>query len=192
MSLDNETFEELNQIIDSPQAVLKLRERPQERPLVEKIKSLVASANESTTREREVPVVVALDVAKIALSKHIKLPHRSQIEFKAFRELSNFLEMATSGKPKTLAMEYTNFLPLGHPLSTSPNLEAVSEEEIREARAEWLAADPRISAELRPVVASAFLTAPDSLERKYAIARLSSIDSNEMPRDVSLALINSK
>lgn len=188
---DNQDFKELNQIIDEPPVVVRLKVS-QVAPLRERITALVASANVGVLEERQVQLAEAFRVAEIAFSRHLLLPNRREIEFKAFRELSNFLEMAISGKSKSIAKGYTDFLSSGHPLSTSPELQDMSQEEVRGLQAEWIASDPRINAELRPVIASAFSTAPNSVERKYAIARVSSITEHQIPREVSLALINAK
>jgi hypothetical protein len=188
---ESQDLKKLNQIIDDAPSLVRIKSS-EEGPILEKILALVASFNEAVLIERQVPAIKALKVAEISLSKNILLPSREQIEFRAFRELSNFLEMAISGKSKYLALDYTDFLPIGNPLSTSPELDNIDEEEIKEIRANWVVADERISPELRPMIASALISPVGSVERKYAIARLSSISSSEIPRDVSLALINSK
>lgn len=188
---ENSDLQELNQIIDAPPTVVRLKSSEVE-PILGRILALIASFNEDAVLERQVPTINALKVAELSFSKNMLLPSREQIEFKAFRELSNFMEMAISGKPKDLALDYTDFLPVGHPLSTSPDLLEADEEELKEIRADWTVADPAISPELRPMIASALVSPQDSVEREYAIAMLSNLGGSKAIRDISLALQDAK
>jgi hypothetical protein len=188
---ENQDLQELNQIIDDAPSLVRLKSSQHE-PILDRVLALVASFNEDVLSERQVLESEALKVAEISLSKNIMLPTREQVEFKVFRELSNFLEMAVSGDSKDLAMEYTDFLSAGHPLSTSPELVELSEEEVKELRAEWTVADPRISPELRPMIASALVSPQDSVEREYAIAMLSNVEDSKVLKDLSLALHDAK
>jgi hypothetical protein len=188
---ENQDLQELNQIIDDAPSLVRLKSSQHE-PILNRVLALVASFNEDVLSERQVLESEALKVAEISLSKNIMLPTREQVEFKVFRELSNFLEMAVSGDSKDLAMEYTDFLSAGHPLSTSPELAELSEEEVKELRAEWTVADPRISPQLRPMIASALVSPQDSVEREYAIAMLSNVEDSKVLKDLSLALHDAK
>ena len=188
---ENQDLRELNQIIDDAPSLVRLKSSQHE-PILNRVLALVASFNEDVLSERQVLESEALKVAEISLSKNIMLPTREQVEFRVFRELSNFLEMAVSGDSKDLAMEYTDFLSAGHPLSTSPELDELSEEEVRELRAEWTVADPRISPQLRPMIASALVSPQDSVEREYAIAMLSNVEDSKVLKDLSLALHDAK
>jgi hypothetical protein len=60
---------------------------------------------------------------------------------------------------------------------------------LTEFKAEWVAADPRISEEFRPLVASAYKTKPNSIEREYAVAQLEVVSSDAVPKDLILSLI---
>jgi hypothetical protein len=188
---ENQDLRELNQIIDDAPSLVRLKSSQHE-PILNRVLALVASFNEDVLSERQVLESEALKVAEISLSKNITLPTREQVEFRVFRELSNFLEMAVSGDSKDLAMEYTDFLSAGHPLSTSPELDELSEEEVKELRAEWTVADPRISPQLRPMIASALVSPQDSVEREYAIAMLSNVEDSKVLKDLSLALHDAK
>jgi hypothetical protein len=188
---ENQELQELNQIIDAPSTLVRLKSSYNE-PILDRILALVASFNEGVVAERQVPTIKALKVAEISLSKNILLTSREQIEFRVFRELSNFMEMAVSGKSKDLALDYTDFLPIGHPLSTSPELLQAGEEEIKAIRADWTVADPAISPELRPMIASALVSPADSVEREYAIAMLSNAENSKVLKDISLALSDAK
>jgi hypothetical protein len=188
---ENQDLKELNQIIDDAPSLVRLNNYYSE-PIRDRIVALVASFNENVLSERQVLESEALQVAEISLSKNMLLPNREQVEFKVFRELSNFLEMAISGKSKDLALEYTDFLSPGHPLSTSPELAELEEEQVAELRAEWIASDPEISPELRPMIASALMSPADSVEREYAIAMLSNIDNSKVLKDLVLSLSDAK
>ena len=63
-------------------------------------------------------------------------------------------------------------------------------EDISYARAEWLAADARIDEEYRPVVASAYVAERGSVDEKFGVAILESVDSTIVPRDVILSILN--
>jgi hypothetical protein len=161
-------------------------------PILNRVLALVASFNENVLSERQVLESEALQVAEISLSKNMLLPTREQIEFKVFRELSNFLEMAVSGNSKELALEYTDFLSPAHPLSTSPELGELAEEELAEIRAQWISSDPEISPELRPMIASALVSPTGSAEREYVIALLSDSENSKVLKGLALSLSDSK
>jgi hypothetical protein len=57
-----------------------------------------------------------------------------------------------------------------------------------EFKAEWISADPRIAEEFRPLVASAYKTNTNSLEREYVLAKLEATSPVDVPRDVVLGL----
>jgi phage terminase small subunit len=185
------TQKELNKLIDSGNFVVRLNNESIP-PIKERLEALLASVNNEIPNERQVMKGELLEVAKRSFSKHLLTPNREQLEFKVFREVSNFLEMAISGTRKELASSHTDLLSPGHPLSTSAELESLEEEEIRELKAQWLANDPRISEEFRPVVASGFMSTPDSVERRFIVTRLENLDSSLVPKDVVLSISDHK
>ena len=153
----------------------------------ETIKAMVASANETVLDARKVMPIEAMTVAQRSLSRTIMSQDAQARAFTALREVSDYLNMATTGNPSKISQNNTDLLPIGHPLSTSTEYASLLEK--IEQRGEWFAADSRISEEYRPVVASAYLTVPDTVERQYSIARLESADAQDVPREVVLAII---
>lgn len=182
---------ELNELIDSEAVVLR-PVRNTLPSLENRLKTLLASANLNYPPMRQVLEAELMEVAQRSFSKNFLLSSSQEIEFKVFREVNNFLEMATSGKHHSLAESHTDLLSAGHPLSTSPELESLSEEEIREIRAEWLSNDPRISEEFRPVVASGFMSEPNSVERRFIVTRLDNAESGLVPKDVVIAIADAE
>lgn len=153
----------------------------------ETVKAMVASANASVPDARKVMPIEAMTVAHRSLSRTIMSQDAQARAFTALREVSDYINMATTGNPAKMSSHNTDLLSIGHPLSTST--ESISLIEKIEKRSEWFAADPRISEEYRPVVASAYLTVPDTVERQFSIARLESADAQDVPREVVLAII---
>lgn len=187
---EEQVLEKLNSLIDSEVEVVTSSSTAI--PLFERLEAMLASGNEEILPPRQVLKGEFLEVARASISKHITLMDPDAIQFKVFRELSNFLEMAYSGDLKEIAKDYTDYLSLGHPLSTSPTIEEISETELAEARAEWMSSDPRIELTLRPVVASGFLAKPGSVEHRYAVARLLATEAEEVPREVVFSIADRK
>ena len=149
--------------------------------------ALVASANSKTLPSRRVGRFEMLEVLERSLNRTVtNFNNPSQRAFTAMRELSDFVNMATTGAQPKIAGEHRDLLPVGHPLSTRPN--DFSEEELAQARAEWMSADPRIAEEFRPLVATAFVTPEESVEREYLIAKLEATNATQVPRDIILGL----
>jgi hypothetical protein len=155
----------------------------------DEIQSLVASVNRTIPIRRQVPIYDALAVAGRSLARTVReFTNPSKRAFVALREVSDFVNTAVSGKPTRIGIEHYDLLPIGHPLSTKEV--EISAQDRREFEADWFAADPRISEEYRPVVASAYLSAPDSVERKYALAHLEALGYEDIPMEVVVALLD--
>jgi len=181
----------VNQLIDALD-VAAVNELPSDEPsselsFSETIKAMVASANENVLDARKVMPIEAMTVAQRSLSRSIMSQDAQARAFTALREVSDYINMATTGTPSKISQNNTDLLPIGHPLSTSTEYASLLEK--IEKRSEWFAADSRISEEYRPVVASAYLTVPDTVERQFSIARLESADAQDVPREVVLAII---
>jgi len=107
----------------------------------------------------------------------------------AIKAVTAFTTLAIDGRTSLTASSgldiYRDVLPIGHPEFS--NAAVLPIKTLRAARAEWLAADPRIADEYRPLVASAFGATPGSLEQRHARARLDRVDSHSVPLDIVLA-----
>ena len=155
--------------------------------LAGEVLSLVASANETVPLDRQVGRYEAVTVLQRSLEKTmINVANPNQRAFVALREVSDFVNMATTGAKPKVAGEHTDLLPVGHPLSTRVN--DYSANDVMEFKAEWVAADPRIAEEFRPLVASAYKTNSNSAEREYVLAKLEATSPVDVPRDVVLGL----
>lgn len=157
-----------------------------ERPIRETILLMVKEANKDVPEERQVLGATAIELVERSLLKTYALPDIEQRVSIATRELQDFLSTAITGRKPVIASAYTDLLPIGHPLSTNP----VEVSSVTRAllESEWLAADPRISEEFRPLVASVYLTSPGSVEYNYLMSRLESADDKDIPRDVVIAV----
>jgi hypothetical protein len=186
---DFEPINEINKIIQSEdiQALPSIYEKKEKTNVVTEGTALVASANKKTLPNRRVGRFEMLEVLERSLSRTVlNFNNPSQRAFTAMRELSDFVNMATTGATPKIADAHRDLLPVGHPLSTKKH--NFSQEELAYARAEWMSADPRIAEEFRPMVATAFVTPADSVEREYLIAKLEATDATLVPRDVILGL----
>lgn len=157
-----------------------------EQTLSEKIDSMLASANKDVPEIRKVPKRTAMDVVERSLYKTLGVSDVHQRVFTATRELDDFLNMAINGHQPVVAGGHTDLLPIGHPLSTNPAEVSLRTKALSES--EWVSADPRISEEFRPLVASIYLTSPGSVEHNFLVARLESADIKDVPKDVVLAV----
>ncbi len=157
-----------------------------EQTLSEKIDSMLASANKDVPEARRVHKRTAMDVVERSLYKTLGVSDLHQRVFAATRELDDYLNMAINGHQPVVAGGHTDLLPIGHPLSTNPAEVSLRTKALSES--EWVSADPRISEEFRPLVASIYLTSPGSVEHNFLVARLESADIKDVPKDVVLAV----
>jgi hypothetical protein len=102
--------------------------------------------------------------------------------FAVERAVTRFISLATLGARTGESVEHLDLLPVAHPLSEA--LSPLTASAIAEARAEWLAADPRIADELRSLVASAYTLEFGSVEHTHALARLEAAGA-ELPLDLA-------
>ena len=189
-SFENETdiIEQAMSVYDDTPALPSIYVKRPSRNLAGEVLALVASANAQVPLDRQVGRYEALTVLQRSLEK--TLPNVANSEHRAIvaiREVSDFINVAINGSKPKVSQEHTDLLPSGNPMSTRTN--PYSSEELTEFKAEWVAADPRISEEFRPLVASAYKTKSDSVEREYALAQLEVTSPVDVPRDVVLGLI---
>ena len=157
---------------------------PQTMSVRVQIAEQVFIANARVLPARRVPLTAALKVADrvLARSSHTDVTARA---FAVERAVTKFIALATLGPRTGESVEHLDLLPVAHPLSTAPS--ALTASALSDARAEWLAADPRITDELRPLVASAYTMEFGSVERVHALARLEAA-AGEVPLDL-IALV---
>jgi 8-oxo-dGTP pyrophosphatase MutT (NUDIX family) len=152
--------------------------------ITEAVLALVRTGNDGVSPERRATVKSALIVAERSLvaSANRKLETRA---FNLVRDVNNFITLSKEGRVGELAPTNTDLLSIGHPLSTAPH--SMGDKELRIARSRWIATDPRISEEYRSMVASAYATAPKSLEQDFAIARLKALPKGSVPAELVVA-----
>lgn len=147
--------------------------------LRDQIKKMLADANDGIEPERQISYAVALQVAGRDLRKTRKL-HADVRMFSAARAVAAHISLSVAGKETTASLENSDLLPVGHPSSTKPH--AMTASALRRERARWVAADPTIGAEVRPLVASALSLYPKSVEALHAFARLEAYDTSVVPQ----------
>lgn len=150
--------------------------------------ALLASANAVVPAERRVDVAVVRELLdRLALDTATLVASSSVRAFRILRVVNDFLQVATKGSEPKLCQNYVDLLPIGHPLSTREPL-SLTASAISEFRVRWLAGDPRIAEEYRPLVASALRAEPGSIEREFLVSRLEALPSEKVFRGVVLAL----
>lgn len=187
MSYESDS-EILNRIVDRPRNIVVSNVKGIS--MQERLDAILASANKGMHSSRQVLPGEFTEAVQRAFSKYLTLGNQEEIELKAFREINNFLVTATTGRQNDSSTQYFDLLQPGHPLSESPEISGMSESELKSAQADWISGDPRIAEEYRPLVASAFKSESDSVERKFLVSRLSSLDNSVMPRDIALSLLD--
>lgn len=134
----------------------------------EEMYAMVASANASLLPERQIdPLYVSLVAERTYDATHgMKKDARN---FAIRKAVSGHIELMSQGLVASAHGNY-DLLPIQHPLSTAAT--ELSLEDVRDARADWIAADIAIEESLRPVVASAYKQEEGTIERMHADMRL--------------------
>jgi len=91
------------------------------------------------------------------------------------KEVNNYIDLATKGIVASAGTNHFDLLPPRHPFFKGEH--ALSTDELRTQRANWVAADPELPEELRPVVAAAYVHPEGSIERVHAEIRLMALTS---------------
>ena len=146
------------------------------------ILELAAEANSNVPVERHITARSVITVAERSLNKTAGLEKQTRI-FAAYRDVASFVLFAVSGHTAG-AVANTDLLPIGHPYATRKH--RMSNFSLQEARARWIAADPRIDNSVREIVASAYSYPLGSEEQIHACSRLAVTPSNLVPRDIVL------
>jgi hypothetical protein len=178
---------DLVDIYEDGPALPSVYEQTKKIDLVGEVLAIVASANATVPLERKVGRYEAMTLLQRSLERtmvNVANPH--QRAFVAIREVSDFVNVATTGADPKVSEDYLDLLPIGHPQSTRSY--EFSAEVVKDHTADWVAADPRIAEEFRPLVASAYKTPMHSVERSYALAKLEATSPLDVPRDIVLSL----
>ena len=156
-----------------------------------RIEALVASTNAELPANRKIDLVDAYTVLGRLLDKTITDFSNPELrEIKVMREFQDYLKVASRAVAPKYAHDQLDMLPIGHPMSTKKQL-SLSNQDMFEHRIAWMAADPRIAEEHRPLVASAYRAQPGSVERDYLVARLEAMPISEIPRETIVSLLES-
>lgn len=195
MQSRQDAMRELNELIESDPSlpvVESVWEVKRNADISGTVMSLLASANESAPLERKLMKAVVLEVTDRALVKTISLFANAELrEFKVIREVSDFISAAVKGTQPKITQDNNDLLPMGHPFSlmTYESSQFITQADVNEYKALYASADPRISEEAKPLVASAMRARPNSVERKYLTAKLDSMGTSAVPRDIILSLL---
>jgi hypothetical protein len=149
-----------------------------EKALNDQVLSLVHAANETALPERHVTPRAALIVMARAMKELASLPEESR-NHGVLREVTKFISLNQKTLLASVSTKHADLLPKGHPLS--PLNASLTSEDLRKKYAEWIAADPAISDEARPLVAMAHSLPPESIEREHAFLRLRSLQASAVP-----------
>ena len=147
------------------------------------VHSLVETENAKVGVERQVSLRSALTVAQRSLNRTKALDERSRF-FAAYKEVCSFISLAYEGNHDNGTAANSDLLPVGHPLSTRKiNMSTFS---LQEARARWIAADPRVNDSVRELVASAYSAEYGSVERTHAFHRINALTPGLIPQEFKI------
>jgi 8-oxo-dGTP pyrophosphatase MutT (NUDIX family) len=150
------------------------------------VTALTEQANLDMPAERRISLSTALTVADRSLVASASRDNETR-RLLAVRDVARFLSVAAEGDVYGNTTEFSDLLPTAHPHSTATH--ELSIEELRQARASWIAADPRIDDSMRSVVASAYAAEPLSAESTYFFTRLSVANPSLVPYDIATPLV---
>jgi len=148
------------------------------------IMDMVVSANSELQAHRQISPYSAVIAASRSLQTSSSSAKPAARVFAAIRAVNSFINLSRTGKPGVERLSNTDLLPVAHPLSTRSH--TMNEASLRAARAQWLAADPRIDDNLRNLVAAAYSQAPGSVEHRHAFTRISVLPVGAIPRDIRI------
>jgi len=148
--------------------------------------AMLSAANTSTRLERRVSLGAAVEVANRALRRSRGGVSQVRV-FSALRAVGAFVSLAAVNKVTVAALNNSDLLSVGHPLSTKRH--SMTEASLRHAQAVWISADKLIrSDEARALVATAYSFEHGSIERTHAFARLAAFPLGVVPITVSVDL----
>jgi len=149
---------------------------------------IVDEANLNASTSRKITKKAAFTVVLRSLQSTRNLPF-SLREHMAIKELSQYITLAQSDKSNSLTLSNTDLLPVSHPRSTRNH--AMTASALLEARARWVADDPRIvDGYAKTIIASALTSKYASVEHVYYNSILSSLPQGVVPAEVIVAASN--
>jgi hypothetical protein len=149
---------------------------------------IVDQANLNASTSRKITKKAAFTVVLRSLQSTRNLPF-SLREHMAIRELSQYITLAQSDKSTSLTLSNTDLLPVSHPRSTRNH--SMTASALTEARARWVADDPRIvDGYAKTIIASALTSKYASVEHVYYNSILSSLPQGVVPAEVIVAASN--
>jgi hypothetical protein len=157
--------------------------------ILERVDTLLASANEGLHPSRQTLPGEAHQVTLRSLRKNALVLDSELRAFKVMRDVEAFVTANRTGQLREASVEYSDLLYYGNPAFTVNDLDPWGPDDIEEARVEWISSDPRVAVEHRPLVASAFASPSDSVEREFAVARMQALGAEEIPVDLVLSAI---
>lgn len=151
--------------------------------LKDSIIDLIETRNVDTPDARKISDDAIFSVAERALIASASLPTDVQ-HFNVIREVTNFLTLASDGPVSESVNKHTDLLPVQHPNSTATHEFSITE--LRQLRAGWVSADPRIlNDDARAIVAAVYGSNPNSLDYHYNMIRLNSL-GDQIPSDLRI------
>ena len=147
--------------------------------------SIVDQANLNASTTRKVTKKAAFTVVLRSLQSTRNLPF-SLREHMAIKELSQYITLAQSDRSHSLTLSNTDLLPVSHPRSTRNH--AMTASALTEARARWVADDPRIvDGYAKTILASALTSEYLSVEHIYYNSILSGLPQGVVPTEIIIA-----
>jgi len=133
---------------------------------------------------RKVSDEAIFQVAERIITASADVEDKGVVYFNALREINNFLTLAYEGPTSNGMVKHTDLLPIHNPSSTITSA-VLTASAIREQRAEWIAADPRITNEnVRGIIASVYSSNPMSVEFTYHLTQLQMLPPGQVPSDL--------
>jgi len=131
--------------------------------------SIAEAANSQVAPIRQVTQAAALEVVWRALNE-TRFYQFSTRRDHALTELCKFIEVAQGHLDYNTIKKHSDLLNIAHPYSAAPH--AMTASARNHAQMQWFMADPIVTEETAPLLASAFALDTDEITRTYALTRL--------------------
>ena len=131
--------------------------------------SITEAANTQVAPIRQVTQAAALEVVWRALNE-TRFYQFSTRRDHALTELCKFIEVAQGHLDYNTIKKNSDLLNIAHPYSAAPH--AMTASARNHAQMQWFMADPIVTEETAPLLASAFAPETDEITRTYALTRL--------------------
>jgi len=144
------------------------------------VSAMIAAANSAIVSPiRKVHASLVDDVIERTYLETDGLNKKSR-NFAIRKAVGNYIDLVTKGLTASAADNHFDLLTPAHPYSSSAT--ALSDKEVRDLRAQWVAAEPGIKNEYRPIVAAALSLDPGSMEAVHAEIRVMALTAaGELP-----------